>query len=112
MRTTRPNEDQQKSREVINATKSKPAEKQTKKTPRLLRSFAQARDVAEKSRRSQQSLVPGMSSYESQDVESDVGNAVHEIGSLSFSTDAARNQTLFQTSDVESDGFGSEEFNT
>ena len=93
---------------------SQPAKKQTKKTPRLLRSFAQARDVAEKSRHSQQSLVPGMSSYESQDVESDVlvGNAVHEIGSLSFSTDAARNQTLFQTSDVESDGFGSEEFNT
>ena len=52
-----------------------------------------------------------MSSYESQDVEIDVGNAVDEIGSLSFSTDAARNQTLFQASDVESDGSGSEEFN-
>ena len=59
---------------------------QPKKTPRLLRSFAQSRVVTEKVR-GDQPLIPGMSPY-SDDVDMDAGTAEHS-GGLSVSTGAA-----------------------
>ena len=54
-----------------------------------------------------QSFIPGMSAYDSQDASVDVGTA-QCIGNLSFSTKSAHCEeyTIFsQTSDVESDAF-------
>ena len=75
-----------------NGTESKPIEKQTKKTPRLLRSFAQARVIEEKEKSQtdeKQSFVPGMALYDSQsqdvDMISDAGTAVGSPGRESFS---------------------------
>ena len=79
---------------------------QPKKTPRLLRSFAQSRVVAGKQCRSQP-LVPGMSQY-SDDVETAAGTADHQC-SLSLSTGAANNMGFSQGSDVQSDVSESEE---
>ena len=62
---------------------------QSKKTPRLLRSFAQSRVVADK-QSMQQPLVPGMSQY-SDDVDMDAGTADHP-----------GNKKLSQEADVES----------
>ena len=62
---------------------------QPKKTPRLLRSFAQSRVVTEKVR-GDQPLIPGMSPY-SDDVDMDAGTA-----------DYPRNKKLSLESDVES----------
>ena len=79
---------------------SQAAKKQAKKTPRLLRSFAQTRIVAEDKNshfQDQQSLVPGMSSYESQDVDMDAGTSPD---SLSLSTSAVQNQTGTQEFDI------------
>ena len=66
---------------------------QPKKTPRLLRSFAQSRVVADK-QSMQQPLVPGMSQY-SDDVDKDAGTAEHP-----------GNKKLSQEADVESVGSG------
>ena len=66
---------------------------QPKKTPRLLRSFAQSRVVADK-QSMQQPLVPGMSQY-SDDVDMDAGTADHP-----------GNKKLSQEADVESVGPG------
>jgi hypothetical protein len=66
---------------------------QPKKTPRLLRSFAQSRVVADK-QSMQQPLVPGMSQY-SDDVDMDAGTADHP-----------GNKKLSQEADVESVGSG------
>jgi hypothetical protein len=65
---------------------------QPKKTPRLLRSFAQSRVVADK--QSMQQLVPGMSQY-GDDVDMDAGTADHP-----------GNKKLSQEADVESVGSG------
>ena len=67
--------------------------KQPKKTPRLLRSFAQKRIVTEDTH----SLVPGMSLYD--DFDMDVGTASAETRSVSFSTTAAANQKVSRESD-------------
>ena len=103
------------------STASQHVRKPAKKTPRLLRSFAQVRVVEEKEKQSlrhgKTHLLPGMALYESQDVESQdvdmdvgiAGTAQEQTSSLSFSTAAAHNQKLSQTSDGESDGSGSEE---
>ena len=53
----------------MSSSESKPIEKQVKKTPRILRSFAQARVVEEKETLQgdmKQSFVPGMAMYHSQ----------------------------------------------
>ena len=53
----------------MSSSESKPIEKQAKKTPRILRSFAQARVVEEKETSQgdmKQSFVPGMAMYHSQ----------------------------------------------
>ena len=68
---------------------------QPKKTPRLLRSFAQSRVVSEKKCKAQP-LVPGMSQY-SDDVDMDAA------------TSAAQSKKVSQESDDESLASGSEE---
>ena len=90
-------------KESTNGTASLQHKAQPKKTPRLLRSFAQARVVAnEKS-----SLVPGMSLY--QDIEMDAGTVDH-LGSMSFSNSvAARSKKVSQKSDAASETSGFEE---
>ena len=78
-----------------------------KKTPRLLRNFAQSRVVGPKNHESL-SHVPGMSQYsDSQDVDMDAGNA--DPGSLSFSTSAASKKKVPQEFDIFSEASGSEE---
>ena len=62
---------------------------QPKKTPRLLRSFAQTRVVGGERSKSQP-LVPEMSQYsDTQDIDMDAGTAATQTNSLSFSTSAA-----------------------
>ena len=73
-------------KESANDTASQQRKAQPKKTPRLLRSFAQARAVVEE----KCSLVPGMSLYD--DVEMDLGTAEYP-GSRSVSTSAAARDT-------------------
>ena len=75
-----------------------------KKTPRLLRNFAQSRVVGGKECESL-SHVPGMSQYsDSQDVDMDAGNA--DPGSLSLSTSAASKKKILYMFDISSDFFG------
>ena len=74
---------------------SKQTRTQPKKTPRLLRSFAQSRVVSEKKCKAQP-LVPGMSQY-SDDVDMDAA------------TSAAQSKEVSQESDDESLASGSEE---
>ena len=85
--------------------------KAPKKTPRLLRNFAQARIVREDKSshfQSQQSLVPGMSSYESQDVDMEAGTAPGSL-SFSFSTSTANSKKGHQEFDIFSEASGSGE---
>ena len=78
-----------------------------KKTPRILRTFAQSRVVGEKERKSQP-LVPGMSQYsDDQSVDMNAGTAQFP-GSLSFSTSAV-SQKVPQEFDIFSEASGSEE---
>ena len=89
-------------KESANDTASQQRRAQPKKTPRLLRSFAQARVVAEKN----SSLVPGMSLYD--DIEMDAGTADHPC-SPSLSTGVAtRDKEVSQESDAVSAISGSE----
>ena len=78
---------------------------QPKKTPRLLRSFAQSRIVSEKSKA--QSLVPGMSQY-SDDIDMNAGTA-KDPASLSFSTGSANHKKVSQEFDGRSVTSDSEE---
>ena len=105
-------------RNALSLSKNK---KLAKKTPRLLRSFAQTHvleptsattdsvsfstsAVATKKPEQHRSLVPGLSAYDSQDVDMDAGNAP---GNLSFSTNVAHNQNFSRTSDAGSEFEGS-----
>ena len=90
--------------ESANCTASQQKRTQPKKTPRLLRSFAQSRVVDEKKHKSQP-LVPGMSQY-SDDIDMDAGTA-DQSGSLSISTGAA-SKKVSQEADVVSVASGSE----
>ena len=77
-----------------------------KKTPRLLRTFAQSRIVAEE-RCTDQRLIPGMSQY-SDTADMNVGTT-QLTDSPSILTCAANNKELSQGSDIESDVSGCEE---
>ena len=79
--------------ESANCTASQQKRTQPKKTPRLLRSFAQSRVVDEKKHKSQP-LVPGMSQY-SDGIDMDAGTAV--------------SKKVSQEADVASVASGSEE---
>ena len=90
-------------KESASCTASQQKRSQPRKTPRLLRSFAQSRVVDEKHK--SQPLVPGMSQY-SDDIDMDAGTA-DQSGSLSISTGAA-SKTVSQEADVVSVASGSE----
>ena len=78
-----------------------------KRTPRLLRSFAQSRVVGG-TKCDSNPHVPGMSQYsDTQDVDMDAGNA--DPCSLSFSTSAASKNKVPQEFDISSEFSGSEE---
>ena len=93
------------------STKGKASEQQRalpKKTPRLLRTFAQTRVVGEEHSKSQL-LVPGMSQYsDTQDGDMDAGTADNP-SSLSFSTRAASQKKVPQEFDISSEASGIEE---
>ena len=90
-------------KESANAASSQQRKEHPKKTPRLLRNFAQARVVPEKG----DSLVPGMSLCDDKGM--DAGTAYHP-GSLSLSTSAAaRDREVSQESDAASAISGCEE---
>ena len=81
---------------------------QPKKTPRILRSFAQSRVVAERERECKDTPSFRGMSFDSDDIDMDAGTAEF-TGSLSFSTNAVHNQKGPQKFDIFSVASDSEE---
>ena len=90
-----------------NCVSSQQNRTEPKKTPRLLRSFAQSRVITEKQHESQR-LVPGMSQY-SDDIDMDNAGTAEYPGSQSFSTCAANQKEVCQEFDIFSVASGPEE---
>jgi len=89
---------------------SQQVSKQAKKTPRLLRSFAQARVVAEKEKQShpqgKKPFLPGMALYESQDAESqDVDMDVGTAGTAEEQTSSIKQLFFFNNGCSQSEAF-------